>query len=139
MSLVPGALRECKVFRIKAADTNKFVLVVDPLAEQTRFVTVIEIFDVGGRTPPNLHRVADELFYVLHGEGVVDYHGRRVALHRGGWFLVRAGEEHVVENTGSGRLYCLTTMVPDEGFAEAIRNGVADCLDEQDLRILVGV
>jgi mannose-6-phosphate isomerase-like protein (cupin superfamily) len=132
------ALRDCKAFRIQAADTNKFVLLVDPAADETGFVAVIEIFDVGGRTPANIHERADELFYVLHGEGVIIYHHRRAALRQGAWFLVRAGEEHVVENTGSGRLYCLTTMVPDESFAAAIRNGVADRLDEEDLRVLEG-
>ena len=31
--------------------------------------------------------------------------------------------EHVVENTGPGKLYCLTMMTPNEGFAELIRAG----------------
>ena len=33
------------------------------------------------------------------------------------------GVEHVVENTGATKLYCLTLMTPNEGFAELIRNG----------------
>lgn len=138
VTIAATALRDCKAFRIQAADTSKFVLVVDPAADETGFVTVIEILDVGGRTSASIHDSADELFYVLHGEGVIVYHQRRIALRRGSWFLVRAGEERVVENTGSGRLYCLITMVPDESFAKAIRQGIADRLDEQDLRILEG-
>ena len=50
--------------------------------------------------------------------------------------VAAAGAEHVVENTGATRLYCLTTMVPNEGFAELIRGGVVDRLDDEDLRIL---
>jgi hypothetical protein len=44
----------------------------------------------------------------------------------------------VVENTGRTRLYCLTTMVPNEGFAELIRAGVPDRLDAEDLAVLEG-
>jgi len=129
-------LRDCKVFRIKREDTNKFALLADPVGDGTGFITVIEIFDVGGKTPPNSHVAADELFYVLHGEGVAVCEGKRLPIAKGASFLVRAGAEHVVENTGASRLYCLTTMVPNEGFAELIRGGVVDRLDDEDLRIL---
>jgi hypothetical protein len=54
-------------------------------------------------------------------------------------FLGRAGTGHVVENTGATQRYCLTTMVPDEGFAELIRAGVPDALDAEDLAVLCGV
>ncbi len=126
------------VFRIKASDSNKFALVADPHADGTSFVAVVEIFDVGGATPPNAHAAADELFFVLHGEGVAVCDGRRLPIRAGDSFLVRAGAEHVVENTGATRLYCLTTMVPDEEFAALIRNGVPDRLDEADLAVLGG-
>lgn len=131
-------LRDCKVYRIKREDANKFALLADPIGEGTGFITVIEIFDVGGKTPPNSHVAADELFYVLHGEGVAVCEGKRFPVRKGSSFLVRAGAEHVVENTGATRLYCLTTMVPNEGFAELIRGGVEDVLDEEDLRVLSG-
>ncbi len=133
---IARGLLDCKVYRIKREDTNKFALLADPVGEGTGFITVIEIFDVGGKTPPNSHVAADELFYVLHGEGVAVCEGKRFPVRKGSSFLVRAGAEHVVENTGLSRLYCLTTMVPNEGFAELIRGGVEDCLDEEDLRIL---
>jgi mannose-6-phosphate isomerase-like protein (cupin superfamily) len=75
---------------------------------------------------------------VLHGESVALAGGERVAIRRGDAFLVRAGTEHVVEDTGATRLYCLTTMVPNEGFAELIRAGVRDILDAEDLAVLCG-
>ncbi len=101
----------------RPATSNKFALIADPLAEGSRFVAAIEIFDVGGETPPNAHRAADELFYVLHGEGVAVCNGARILIKQGDSFFVRAGAEHVVRNIGACRLYCLTTMVPDENFA----------------------
>ena len=135
-TVLARTLREYKVFRIKATDSNKFALVVDPIADNTSFINVIEIFDVGGRTPPNTHQVANEGFYVLHGEGVAIAGDTRIALKKGDSFLVRAGQEHVVENTGATRLYCLTTMVPNEAFAELIRAGVPDRLDALDFAVL---
>ncbi len=135
-TVLARTLREYKVFRIQASDSNKFALVVDPIADQTSFINVIEIFDVGGRTPPNTHQFANEGFYVLHGEGVAIAGDKRIALKKGDSFLVRAGQEHVVENTGTMRLYCLTTMVPNEAFAELIRAGVPDSLDAADFAVL---
>lgn len=128
--------RDCRVFRIRAGESNKFAFVVDPQASGAAFVSVIEIFDVGGRTPPNAHAAADELFYVLHGEGVAICEGEPKPIRKGDAFLVRAGANHVVENTGGSRLYCLTTMVPDEAFAALIRSGVPDALDADDLKVL---
>lgn len=137
-SVIARHLHEYKVFRIQAGDSNKFAMVVDPIADNTSFINVIEIFDVGGRTPPNTHQVANEGFYVLHGEGVAVAGAQRIKLKKGDSFLVRAGQEHVVENTGATRLYCLTTMVPNEAFAELIRAGVPDHLDRDDLAVLEG-
>ena len=105
-------------------------------SEGVSFIQVVEIFEIGGKTPPNSHTVADEVFYVLHGEGVATCNGQPIQVKKGDSFLVRAGHEHVVENTGATRLYCLTTMVPNEGFAELIRAGVPWQLDAADLAVL---
>ena len=64
------AAADCPVYRIALGETNKFVMLVDPLVEKTGFIQVLEIFDVGGFTPPNQHRAAEEVFVVLHGQGV---------------------------------------------------------------------
>ncbi|MFN0164387.1 MAG: cupin domain-containing protein [Burkholderiales bacterium] len=124
--------------KIQAADSNYFAFTVDPHSDRTGFVQVIEIFEVGGATPPNRHAVADEVFYVLHGEGVASCNGQCLTVRKGDSFLVRAGHEHRVENTGRERLYCLTTMVPDEDFAALIRGGIAWELDGSDRAVLGG-
>lgn len=127
-----------RAYRISPGDTNRLVLVFDPIGEAAHFVAAIEIFDVGGRTPPNVHSAAQEMFYVLAGEGVAHADGRSVALRRGDSLLLPAGVEHVIENTGSGRLYCLTLMVPNQDFAELIRAGEPAALDEEDWAVLLG-
>lgn len=135
---VAQALSQYPVYRISAQDTNKFAIVCDPEVHGTDSVQVIEIFDVGGATPPNAHVAAKELFYVLSGEGVAICDGREYALAPGASFLVEPGMEHKVINTGNSRLYCLTTMMPDEAFAALIKNGVPDCLDAEDIAVLGG-
>jgi mannose-6-phosphate isomerase-like protein (cupin superfamily) len=52
--------------------------------------------------------------------------------------MLRPGVEHVIENTGSGKLYTLTFMSPNEGFAELIRAGERLELDAEDRRVLTG-
>lgn len=128
--------RNCPVFRIAANETNKFAMLVNPLVENTGFIQVLEIFDVAGFTPPNQHRAADEVFVVLHGQGEASLGDATLQLKPGTVLLLRPGHSHAVRNTGMTRLYCLTTMVPDEDFAKLITSGVADALDAEDLKVL---
>ncbi|GAA5129899.1 cupin domain-containing protein [Alloalcanivorax gelatiniphagus] len=128
-----------EAFRIKAGESNRLVVMFDSIKEKLDFIACVEIFDEGGLTPPNTHKAADELFFVLEGEGRARCDDNWVELRKGDAMVVPAGAEHVVENTGPGRLYTLTVMVPDEHFAELIRNGVPDQLDQEDLRVLQGV
>ena len=129
---------DCRVSRIAPADTNKFVMMVDPLADRAPFVSVVEIFDVGGKTPPNVHVEAHEMFYVLSGMGRAYCNGRTYDVARGDTLVLPPGMDHVVENTGSEKLYCLTVMVPNEGFAEMIRDGEAMALDKADDAVITG-
>ena len=128
--------RDCRVSRISPSDTNKFVMMADAVADRLPFVSVVEIFDVGGKTPPNMHPVGQEMFFVLQGEGVARCDGQAVTLRAGDSLLVKPGAEHVIENTGAGRLYCLQVMVPNDAFAELIRNGTPAALDAEDLAVL---
>ncbi len=128
-----------EAFRIKAGESNRLVVIFDSIQEKLGFIACVEIFDVDGTTPPNSHKAADELFFVLEGEGRARCDDTWVDLRKGDAMVVPAGAEHVVENTGAGRFYTLTVMVPDENFARLIRDGVPDELDQEDLRVLKGV
>lgn len=125
-----------KAFRISPADTNYFAVLFDPAKDQVEPVFVIEIFTPGGKTPANTHQHAHEFFYVLHGEGLAHCGGETKVIRRGDALLLRPGSEHVVENTGSGKLYTLTIMIPNEGFAELIRSGQPVELDAEDMKVL---
>jgi oxalate decarboxylase/phosphoglucose isomerase-like protein (cupin superfamily) len=43
---------------------------------------------------------------------------------------------HDLENPGPGRLYLLTVLSQDGGFAELLEQGVPTPLDEEDLQVL---
>jgi mannose-6-phosphate isomerase-like protein (cupin superfamily) len=124
------------VYRITETDTNKFVLLVNPLLDNTDFIQVIEVFDVGGFTPANQHRIAFEVFHVLRGQGQAQTSNGLVSISAGSTVVIAPGTSHAVKNTGQSRLYCLTTMVPNEGFAELIYAGVPDSLDAEDFAAL---
>jgi mannose-6-phosphate isomerase-like protein (cupin superfamily) len=130
--------RDCRVSRISPGDTNKFVMMADAVADRLPFVSVVEIFDVDGKTPPNTHQAAYEMFYVLSGQGRAHCNGQSYDIAKGDTLVLPPGQEHVVENTGREKLYCLTVMVPNEGFAELIRNGAPMALDGADRAVIDG-
>ncbi len=125
-------------FRISPNDTNYFACLLDPLADSVTFTLVVEIFEPGGRTPPNTHSAAEECFFVLAGSGTAFADGQRMPIGPGDCFVLRPGVEHVVENTGPTKLYCLTLMTPNEGFAELIRSGTPVALTDEDRAVITG-
>jgi mannose-6-phosphate isomerase-like protein (cupin superfamily) len=130
--------KEYQAYRISPDSSNKLAIAFDPLKDNVPFTCCVEIFDVGGKTPPNRHMYATELFFVLKGEGRATSDGKTVTLQEGDSLVVLPSSTHVIENTGSSRLYTLTVMVPNEDFAELIYNGIPTELDAEDLAVLQG-
>lgn len=128
--------QDYQVFRISPDDKNRLALLVDPTLGHARLTCCVEIFDGGGRTPTHQHRIAVEMFYVLQGEGRVVCDGKNSMIRTGDSILVPSHGVHFVENTSSQRLYLLSVMVPNENFAELIRDGIPATLDEEDMAVL---
>ncbi len=125
-----------ETFRIKASDTNRMAIIADPVRDRVPFVAIVEIFDPGGATPPNTHADAYEMFHVLKGTGEARVGEKVYPLTPGDSLILPPGNEHVVTATGGERLYCLTVMIPNEGFAELIRSGLPEPLDALDRAVL---
>lgn len=125
-----------QAFRISPDATNRLALVFDPVIANMSLTFCVEIFDVGGKTPPNRHQMAVEMFFILKGEGTATCDGKTVPIRAGDSLLVPPTGIHEIENTGSERLYTLTIMVPNEHFAELIRSGVQVELDAEDMAVL---
>lgn len=130
--MLARSVGDVEVRRISPTDSNYFALLFDPLRDGIDPVCVVEIFTIGGRTPPNSHAHAHEFFYVIAGAGEVHCSGEVKPIARGDALMLRPGAEHVVVNTGATKLYTLTFMTPNEGFAELIRAGEALELDAED-------
>ena len=129
---------DLKAFRIAPGDSNYFACLLDPLADGVSFTLVVEIFEPGGKTPPNSHSIAEEVFFVLAGRGRAIAGGIRRDIGPGDVLVLRPGTEHVVENTTTDKLYCLTMMTPNEGFAELIRAGIPVELTDEDRAVIAG-
>ncbi|MFV0243520.1 MAG: cupin domain-containing protein [Qingshengfaniella sp.] len=132
-------VQNAEVFRISPKDTNYFAILFDPKTTSSSAIFVIEIFTVGGATPPNSHSHAHEFFYVLHGEGEAISDGQSLKIRKGDALLLDPGSEHIVKNTGQSKLYTLTVMVPDQDFSDLIRSGEKMALDAEDIAILTGL
>lgn len=125
-----------RAFKISEGDSNYFACLADPVDEGVPFTMIVEIYEPGGATPPNTHATAWEHFFILEGTGTGYCDGVEVDLAPGASLLVPPGKEHVVENTGPGKLYALCTMVPNEDFAEMIHGGVPVELTEEDVAVI---
>ncbi len=125
-----------QAFRISPHDTNRLAIVFDSQTANMSLTICVEIFDVGGKTPPNRHQFAVEMFFVLKGEGTASCDGKTVRIQAGDSILVPPTGIHEICKTGAERLYALCIMVPNEDFAELIRSGTSVELDEEDMAVL---
>ena len=128
--------KDYQAYRISPHDSNRLAIVFDPSSTDVSLTVCVEIFDVGGKTPPNRHRMAVEMFFVLQGEGTAFCDGKTIPIRTGDSLLVPPTGTHLIWNTGNSRLYALCIMVPNEDFAELIRSGTPVELDEEDLAVL---
>jgi mannose-6-phosphate isomerase-like protein (cupin superfamily) len=131
--------QDYQAYRINPNDSNRLAIIFDPIIANTSLTMCLEIFDVGGKTPPNRHNLAVEMFFILKGQGVASCDGKFVNIRQGDSILVPATGIHILENIGSTRLYALCIMVPNEDFAELIRSGTPVDLDEEDLQVITGL
>ncbi|HWG72484.1 MAG TPA: cupin domain-containing protein [Acidimicrobiales bacterium] len=122
---------------ISAGDTVKLAVLAGP-ADGIDHTVVFEVWEPGGAQPPNQHRAATETFFFLAGLGYAESDGASTPVSAGQLLVLPAGTTHRIRNTGPGRLYALTTMLPDEGFAALILAGPVAPLDAEDLAVLRG-
>lgn len=53
--------KDYQVYRISPNDSNRLAIIFDSTNANTSLTCCIEIFDVGGQTPPNRHQWAVEM------------------------------------------------------------------------------
>ncbi|WP_293075554.1 cupin domain-containing protein [Moorena sp. SIO3H5] len=130
--------KDYQAYRISPQDKNRLAIVFDPDSANASITFCVEIFEPGGKTPLHYHQIGVEMFYILKGQGLASCDGKIVQLRTGDTLLVPPTGIHEIRNTGTGRLYTLCWMVPNEDFAELVRSGTPVEFDEEDLRVLGG-
>jgi mannose-6-phosphate isomerase-like protein (cupin superfamily) len=122
---------------ISVGDTVKLAVLAGP-PETGDHSVCFEIWEPGGAQPPNSHPVSTETFFFLAGQGEAESDGHLTSLRAGQLLVLPPGTTHRIRNTGTGRLYAITTMIPDAGFAAMVASGPAAPLDAADLAVLSG-
>ncbi|MDQ1702132.1 MAG: hypothetical protein QOF57_1384 [Frankiaceae bacterium] len=123
---------------ITPGDTVKLAVLSGPSAG-SRTTVVFEVWEPGGAQPYNSHSDSSETFVVLAGNGVADSDGNLATLAAGDTITLPVGSRHRITNTSaSERLYTITIMANDDGFADLIERGPLAPLDDEDLAVLRG-
>lgn len=125
-----------QAYRISPQDNNRVAIVFDPATADASLTFCVEIFEPGAKTPLHRHNIAVEMFFILKGEAAAVCDGKDIQLRTGDSILVPSTGIHELRNAGSGRLYVLSFMVPNENFAELIRSGTPVELDAEDMQVL---
>ncbi|MBX6387441.1 MAG: cupin domain-containing protein [Frankia sp.] len=129
-------LTEVTAHRISPSDTVRLAVLSGP--DQGSPTTVVfEVWEPGGAQPPNSHPVSTETFVVLAGHGLAHCDGHTREIGPGDVLVLPPGSVHRIQNTSTTeRLYTITVMAPDDGFAAMIERGPVIGLDPQDLAVL---
>ena len=120
---------------ISPADTVRLATLVRP-DDGADTSVFFEIWEPGGAQPSNSHPDSVETFLFLSGEGEAYCDDAISSVQAGQLLVLPPRSVHRIENTGPGRLYAITTMTPDAGFAALVRAGVPEPLDSEDLAVL---
>jgi mannose-6-phosphate isomerase-like protein (cupin superfamily) len=119
---------------ITAGDTVRLGVLAGP--EISPVTVILESWDEGGSQPPNTHPASTELFLFLHGTGVANCDGNEVPVKAGDTLVLPQTSVHFIRNTGQGRMYSVTLMSPDDGFAALVRRGPLAVTDDEDRAVL---
>lgn len=132
-------LSDVQAHRIGAGDTVLLAVLAGP-ADGSATTVVFEVWEPGGSQPPNSHSRSSETFLVLAGHGRAFSDDREVELAAGDVLTLQPGSLHRIENTSdSEKLYTITIMQNDDGFADLINNGPAASFDDSDMAVLAMV
>ncbi len=122
-------------YLISAGDSVKLAVVHHP--DSSYDVSVIyEVWEVGGSQPINSHERSIETFWFLAGNGIAYSDDNVVEVASGGFLVLPPKSKHRIVNTGKSRLYAITTMSPDDGFAKLITSGIPTTFDPEDFEVL---
>jgi len=125
---------DLQMHHISAGDTVRLGVIAGP--ETSPVTILLESWDVGGSQPPNSHPHSTESFIFLRGEGLATCDGNEATVSAGNTLVLPASSLHFIRNTGAVRMYAITLMTPDDGFAEMVRSGPLAQTDDEDRSLI---
>jgi mannose-6-phosphate isomerase-like protein (cupin superfamily) len=128
---------ELEMHHISAGDTVRLGVLAGP--EIAPVTVILESWDIAGAQPPNSHPHSTELFVILRGQGLARCDGHEVTVHAGDTLVLPPGSVHFISNNGPGRMYSITLMSPDDGFADLVRRGPRAETDDEDRAVLANL
>lgn len=120
--VVKKKLAELSAFQLPN-QTNRLALMFDPLDHQVPFTFGLEIFEMGHKTKPHTHPVSHELFFILAGDGTGFCDDETFPVTAGDVVVFPPTSVHGIDNGQDSRMYCLELMLPNDMFAEFVRQG----------------
>jgi mannose-6-phosphate isomerase-like protein (cupin superfamily) len=96
----------------------------------------LEIWEPGASQPPNSHPRSVETFLFLRGSGVAFCDATRVDVRAGQLLVLPERSVHRIECSTTSKLYAVTTMAPDDGFAALVLRGEEVPLDDGERSVL---
>ncbi|MHB1782917.1 MAG: cupin domain-containing protein [Acidimicrobiales bacterium] len=96
----------------------------------------LEIWEPGASQPPNSHPRSVETFLFLKGEGVAYCDDVRLEVRAGQLLVLPARSLHRIESAPASKLFAITTMAPDDGFAALVGSGEEVDLDDEERSVL---
>ncbi|SDG22500.1 cupin domain-containing protein [Klenkia brasiliensis] len=109
-------------------------------ADGSSTTVVLEIWEPGGSQPDNSHEASTETFVVLRGTARAHSDEHVTELGPGDVIVLPATSvHHIVNTSATERLYTITVMENDGGFADLILTGPEAFLDDADAAVLGAV
>lgn len=127
--------RKATAYRIAEGDAVKLAPLHLPDVGYDASV-FLEIWEPGGSQPPNGHPRSVETFFFLAGRGTAYCDDAVVDVEAGQLLLLPPRSLHRIENTGDAKLFAVTTMTPDDGFAALVLGGVPTEVTAEELVVL---
>lgn len=119
--------------------TTYVIPLCDPRRDEVPYMNLVEVLHKGSIIHRHTHQRAYESFFVLRGHGHLEVGDARLVMRPGGTYTVMPGVRHAIWNDDDERLYLMITLVPDEGFADAVYAGERVELDDEDRATLCGI
>jgi mannose-6-phosphate isomerase-like protein (cupin superfamily) len=121
---------------ISPADTVRLCTLAGPEHGSSTSV-FLEIWEPGGAQPLNSHQDSAEIFIVLAGTARAHSDAHVADLAAGDVLILQPGSDHRIVNTSdTERLYTVTVMAQDGGFADLVDRGTHTALSDADIRTL---